>query len=459
MYNAWFLGAALLAVWSPVAAFAQRPGTTIRLNLARAEQMALSNHPQLARAEANLRLARAKQTQAYHGGILPTLSLRNIYGVLPRLRGVLTETGVLVSPDTSTGLGDLRPFTEVELNIVQPLYTFGRVSQLKRAATYGVQAEEAGLSASRAEVREQVRTLYWGVVLGQTLQRIVEDAQTEVSKAEQTLETKLDEGSDEVSQNDLFKLQLFRYEVDKRHREAEEKVQLAQSALRQAVGLAPTSFLLVEDSTLGRLDFTLDSLSTYIMLSLQSRPDLRRLGAGIAAREALTRSSASAYRPQFFIGAQVKLNHAPNRFDPQNPFLNNPTNFFRPGIVLGLNWNLNFVQTKDRVRVARFEEDALAARWPMAEAGVRLEVERAFLSLQRADQDIRESERALRASNNWLRSAAQTFDLGIGDVKDFIDAFRADGTMRAEHAENIARFNTTLAALGRAVGRDFYPRQ
>jgi outer membrane protein TolC len=209
--------------------------------------------------------------------------------------------------------------------------------------------------------------------------------------------------------------------------------------------------------SLAPLEFPLDSLEVYVGMALQNRPELAQLAAGVHARSSQASAAASDFWPQLFLGAQVKYNRAPNRFDPRNPFVYNPTNFFRPGVVLGFNWNLNFFQTRDRVRTARFEESMTAARAPLLEDGIRLEVQKVYLAVRHAGQDIRGSLKALQASDNWLRSEAQTFDLGISDVKDFIDAFRANGTMRAEHAESIVSFNTSLAALSKAVGRDLYP--
>ncbi len=445
-------------VWVvPLGVGVAQESDTLVLSLHEAERMALESSPLLAATNVSLESARARRAQASHARFLPRFNLRNVWGVLPRARGVFTETGVLTSPDTSTGLSDLRVFTEVELNLVQPVWTFGRLSGLTEAADFGVDAAEAGVTAQRAEVRLQVRKLYWGLLLASELRGIVEDALAEVTSAQESVQVKLDEGSDDVRQTDLFKLQIFRYEVASRHREVVERIRLAESALRAALGIAADVPIGLGTQSLTRLDVALDSLSAYIELAHRSRPEVDQLQAGISARSSLAGSLAGDFRPQLFLGAQVKMNRAADRFDSRNPFVYNPTNFFRPAVVVGLSWNLNFLQTRDRVRMARFEQEALVARAPLLDAQIRLDVEKAFLAARRAETDISESARALRASGNWLRSEAQTFDLGVGDIKDFIDAFRANGEMRAAHAENIYTFNTALAALSRAIGRDLYP--
>jgi len=49
-----------------------------------------------------------------------------------------------------------------------------------------------------------------------------------------------------------------------------------------------------------------------------------------------------------------------------------------------------------------------------------------------------------------------TFDIGVGEVKDLIDAFKANGAMQAEHLQNIFKYNTAIAKLSKVIGRDLY---
>jgi outer membrane protein TolC len=420
------------------------------------EERAMRHSPLLAQSVAALHVAEAKRTQADHAGNLPTFTLRNLTGVLPRRRLLETENGVAFSPDTASGFSDLRPFNDLEISLVQPLWTFGRLGGVLRAADAGVTASEAAVLAKEAEVRMQVRSLYWGLKLGAEVLQVVEDARKESLRAEEMVTTKLEEGSEEVTQTDLFKVQVFRYQVEKRYREAQRKSALAQRALASAIGLDENTPLMPTDEPLDLMTFILDSLANYQAIAMASRPELRQLDAGIRARSALSGVSSADYYPTIFLGGQIRLNRAMDRADPRNPFLFNQTNFTRMGAVLGLTMNLNLQQTRDKARIARREEELLSAQVIPARAGVRLEVEKAWREAEEAVSNVAGSTEALKATDNWLRSEAQVFDLGLGEVKDFIDAFQAHSTMRAEHAENIAAFNTAIAALGRAIGRDLY---
>ncbi|MFV2007135.1 MAG: hypothetical protein ACC667_06795, partial [Longimicrobiales bacterium] len=99
---------------------------TVVVSIADVERMVLDRSPLLAPAVAALDLSRAQETRVSRARYLPEFNLRNVWGAAPKLRGEFTEFGVIVSPDTSTGLSDLTWFTQVDLKIVQPLYTFGK---------------------------------------------------------------------------------------------------------------------------------------------------------------------------------------------------------------------------------------------------------------------------------------------------------------------------------------------
>jgi outer membrane protein TolC len=432
--------------------------SSLVLDLAKCEQLAFKNNAAIRDAEMSLNISQAKLTQASHARFLPKFEMRNLWGPSPRARSEIDSlTGAIVSPDTSFSFSDLRYFTQFDIDLIQPIYTFGKLSGIADAARHGVEAEEANLTGETESVRLLVRQLYWGIVLGNELLQVVKDAEQELNKAETKIQEKLDEGSDEVSQTDMFKVQVFRYEVNKRSREAVDNIQIARSALSASLGFREGQEFRVANEFLGPLDAQTDSLSTYLEMALRHRPELRRLQAGINARGAMLTVTRSEYYPQFFLAGQLSFNYAKDRDDPKNPFIYNPTNYFRPGIAAGMTMNLNFMQTRDKVRVAQAEFLQLNQKEKLLIDGIKLDVQKTYLELVQAQQNMQESEKALKATDNWLRSTTMTFDIGVGEVKELIDAFRANSAMQAEHLQNIFKYNVAVAKLSKSVGRDLYP--
>ncbi len=132
------------------------------LNLKACEELAFKNNQKIQDAQLSLKVSEAKRIQASHAKILPKFQLRNIWGPSPRAEGILDPTGGFVIPkDVTTSIPeDLRYFTQVDLDLVQPIHTFGKLSGLSTAAEFGVQAGQAGLEKSKEDVRLEVRRLY-----------------------------------------------------------------------------------------------------------------------------------------------------------------------------------------------------------------------------------------------------------------------------------------------------------
>ncbi|GMR12941.1 MAG: TolC family protein [Gemmatimonadota bacterium] len=425
---------------------------TVVVSLADVERMVLDRSPLLAPAVAALGLSRAQETRVSRARFLPEFNLRNTWGVAPKLRGEFTEFGVLVSPDTMTGLSDLTWFTQVDLNIVQPLYTFGKIGSQMDAARFQVEASQAELSKTQAELVLQARRIYWGVVLGNELARVVTSVNDRVVEAEERLQERFDEGS--ATQNDMFKFRIFQYEVASQSREVEAGRAKARAGLRAVLRIPKNVPFRVEAEALEPVDVTLDSLATYVAAALTARPEVKQLQAGINARRSLVRAAEKASWPTLFVAGQIKFNAAPGRFDPRNPFVRNPTNFFRPGIVLGLDWDLNFFQNSDKTALQRYETAKLEAQVYPLELMIEQQVREAYVDAVRARADMRDGRRALRASENLLRAELQTFDIGLGGIEEVIDAFKANVGMTLAQFKNIATLNSRIAELSQRVGRE-----
>lgn len=444
--------AALLAGSWPATTLAGQAVDTVVVSLLDAETMALDNNPLLRPALADLDISKAQQSRASRARYLPDINLRNVWGPIPSQRGAFTDTGVLFSPDTSTGLSDLTWFTQVDLDIVQPLYTFGKIGSRIDAAGFQVDASEAEVRKTESELLLRVRQLYWGVVLTDELGSVVRSVTELVAEAEEKLQAQYDEGS--ATQTDMNKFQIFQYQIRSRSREVEAGSTKARSAFKAVLGIPDGVPFRVDATSLEPTDVTLDGLATYIDFAMTARPEMSQLQAGINARRALVRAAEADSKPSFFLAGQLKFNKSPGRFDPKNPFVRNQTNFLHPGIVFGINWNLNFFQNNDKARVERYEMVKLEAQEHPLRLMVQQQVQEAYLDAVRAREDVEDGRGALRASQNLLRAELQTFDIGLGGIEDVIDAFKTNVEMTIEQLQNIAELNTRVAELSQRVGRD-----
>ena len=442
---------AFIGTW-PASQGSAQAADTLVISLTEAERRAVEGSPLLSSAIADIGLAEAQRDRAGHARFLPQLNLRNLWGPIPTQRGEFTPTGVLTSPDSMAGISNLSWFTQVDLEAVQPLYTFGKISSRMDAADHQVELSQAGLAKTRSNVLLLVRQLYWNVVLTDELEGVGRSVLNRVTEAEELLQERYDEGT--ATQNDLFKFRLFQYDVGRRSRELEGEATKARAGLRALLRLGEGVPFRVETTDLEPLDVALDSLGAYLEVATANRPELGQLRAGIQARRSLVRAAESDSRPSFFVAASVKVNQAPARIDPRYPFWRNDTNYFRPGVAIGFDWNLNFWEHNDKAQIERLESTKLEAQLEPLEARVQQQVLDVYLDAVRARADVEDGRGALQASENWLRAEFQTFDIGISGIEDVIDAFQANIAMTTAQLQNIARLNSLIAELSQIIGQD-----
>src|SRR5262249_52527035 len=132
----------------------ERPTLTLDELIARG----LAISPEVQAANAGVAIAKAKKGQA-SGTRFPQLELTTIVGPSPRARG-----SVLSSPDTKGDPEITNVFVRNEVSIVQPIYTFGRISSLNNAAAEGIEIGKAGVAQQAQIVRLRIKELYYGIL-------------------------------------------------------------------------------------------------------------------------------------------------------------------------------------------------------------------------------------------------------------------------------------------------------
>ncbi|MDH7499359.1 MAG: TolC family protein, partial [candidate division NC10 bacterium] len=115
---------ALVVSWSQDAA----SGQPITLNLDQAIQKALEFSPEIRETRYDVEVFQSKKQQA-DAALWPQIELLGIAGPSNRARG-----DQIYSPDQQTDLRIDGIFGRADISLIQPLYTFGKISSLREAA-------------------------------------------------------------------------------------------------------------------------------------------------------------------------------------------------------------------------------------------------------------------------------------------------------------------------------------
>jgi len=191
-------------------------------------QMALEKSPQLKESEQDIMaaqsdLAQAKAAQWAQMDVF-ALSTASLDANLPTV-----FNGNLVNNDKdSYGI-----FGSLDFLIVQPIFTFGKISNRQDAAKYGVLAQKAAKEKKRAEVVLNVKELYFGLIVAKQGVGAADDANQFVKDARQRIQRLLSVGSPNVSEVDLYRLETFESDITTFKAKAESGARVAYLALKK----------------------------------------------------------------------------------------------------------------------------------------------------------------------------------------------------------------------------------
>lgn len=412
---------------------------TLTLTLEDSRSRALSNSSAINEKMIGLDEARAKREEIKYYEILPKLEFEG-FGTTP--------------PDEGSdifGIDGVGLLFKSEIEFAQPLFTFGKISSSKKAAEANIEVKAAEVEEQTAQILLEVEKTYYGILLAKELLFILEDARGNVVKARNKIETQLEQGSTSVKQTDLFKVDVFSYEVEKSYQEVATGMDQATAYLKFLTGTAAPVRLSIADEYLDPIVFEIDSMSAYVTTAFANRAEVKQLRSGLVARKNLIDFQKSDYYPQLFLTGKYIYSRFPSGSD-LNVFVKNLNegNAFAAG--LGVKLNLNFGQTYYKTLQSQLAYKKLKEKERLLVDGLPVEVEKAYLDMTKTKTVLGKSEEAMVSTKGWMNAASINFDLGTGSIKDLIDAYKQNSKIRAEYFGNIYQFNLAVLKLRQKIG-------
>jgi len=364
---------------------------------------------------------------------------------------IFEETGDALS--SQTNLNKWGPFLRGSFEFVQPLYTFGMLSQYEKAAQSQITAKTEMTEAKRNEVIFQAKEIYFGYLMACEFENLLEDLsgflKEAVESAESTLKDETKKGS--IRPHDLYKLKTALDDLD-------QKMLFAQAAKRtaeKAIGwMAGVSQAQVAKQALDSPQYEKKSLEEYLELSQNHRPELKAIPSGIAAYESLAEAKQRQDYPVVFFGGFGEFNWSPVRTRQNSQFAFDPFNRPQGGIGLGLKLDLEFKRHSAEAQEHRAEASKLKATQTYAVPGIQLEVKRAYLELEQAQKSLEVAERRKTTAKKWFVSSTMGWSVGITAAKDLLEALEGNGLARKNYIETLYSLNVALAKLSKAVGKE-----
>lgn len=414
-------------------------------------RMALKAAPELGEAQADIDLTTSKLDEA-KSNRYPQIEVISLFGPAPQAHR--EDISPVVATDKSYArLNQLTWFTSANATFIQPIYTFGKISENMKAATHGIEVDRSRKEQRANEIALKVREYYYGLLLARELKELVLEVQESLAKARVKAVKMIEQGSEGADEIDLYKLDAFTGEVAKYLEEAVKGEKLALAALKTRLGLPSDATLEISTERLVMDEATVPDYETYLDRARSHRPEYRQITEGIKARSALVEAAKANYYPDIFLGGLFSWAYADERDRINNPYITDQFKHLNTGVALGARWKLDFGITGAKVANERAQYNRLLSTREFADANIPLQIKKYYLDLQEAAKSVTATQEAFSNAKKWGMAAIANFDFGVGPAKDILEALQAYARMRAAYFQSIYNYRMALANLDYAIGQ------
>jgi outer membrane protein TolC len=452
-----------IAVWSLIAlpgvsicAPSGAPDTAapIILSLAECVHMALKAAPELGEAESDIALANSRldEAKSYR---FPQISLTALAGPAPT--AALSDISPVVKTDIPFSINSLTWFTSTDVTMIQPLYTFGKISENMKAATHGIEVDRSRKQQRANEIVLKVHEYYYGLLLAREMRELVLEIEEILIKAREKASKLLAQGSDSADEVDLYKLDAFSGIAKKYLEEAKKGEALALAALKARMGMPADANLVTATERLVIVDMEIPPLEVYVEQGNSRRPEFKQIAEGLKARTALVEAAKANYYPDIFLGGLFSWAYADKRDRIDNPYINDPFKHLNAGVALGARWKLDFGITGAKVAAERAQYNRLLSTKEYAATNIPLQIKKYYLDLIEARNSAVATRGAYLNAKKWTVTAVANFDFGMGPAKDIFEALQAYSSMRSDYFKSIYNYRIAAANLDYATNEPLRP--
>jgi len=404
-----------------------------------------AGHPLIDAAHAGLEQLEKKLAQS-EWAIFPSFQLTGGATITPKITGDPLAF--------ESDWGTIGVYGQVKLEMVQPLWTFGKIGALQRAATIGVEIGQTAVDVARWELRSRAAEAYLGRILASELDLILVDGQSWIAKAEKRMEKLRDEDSDEYDQLEHLRLKTRVAEFWQLALDNRMLVTQTQTGLRLLLRKPAGTPVELAEKSLEPYVIEVQDGDVYVDLMRRSDPMVRLAKKNAAAQQALADAKSKDLFPDLVLVGQIGITRATQIEDQHSPFANDPFNTRGAGAALGLRWQLDVPQ-----KVLQADEAHARARRVAAEALVQedlqeLRVRQLAMELQNKSELVTIFAESRKAAQGWLAATWDTYDAGFGNFRDVMDALVQFYQNKFGYLKVVFDHNVVVWKLSQAVGTD-----
>ncbi len=427
------------------------------INLDRAIELALSSDPRIDEKRAFAEYAQALYDQANSSGGFRA-NVTSFLAVTTGVDGGFYQGGEKSCSTNCEPRDDTYDFDDgfslwvrLQLTLVKPLSTFGRLENYQKAASFNILVKNEDIVLQKDAIRLDVIRAYNGYLTARDSRYLMDATIKRLSGALDLITEWLDEDNGKAKLADKYAIEAGMAALRRYRAEASGLEAIALAGLSVLTGLK-TSDIQVADKRLSASELPSDELEYYVDYALKNRAEFNQLDAGLAARRALVEAQKAENNPIVFAGIAGSLSIAPDRDKLDNPHIYDPFNHAALSPLIGMNWAWEGAASDAKVNQAKAELNALIHKASFAQRGVPFQVAEQYHSVHSQFEQMNEMKKAAKASRRWMISAYTDFEAGLEEADKIITAMQVYVLAYADFLKIMNDYNISVSKLSSVTG-------
>lgn len=417
----------------------------ISLNLDECIQMALKENQRI-QASHYRYLSQQTEFEETKSKIFPKIELTDLFGVVPEARGDAT-----FSPNSDTDYTNLGPFNQLKISFQQPIYSFGRFTQLFKAAETKLSIALAEQNATQQEIIYLVKKLYYSILLTQQLEKFLGEIKDKFQEGLDKAEKRYQDNDPAINQADILKLKIGLAKIKSNHFKINQNLQLSYDSLQSTLGINHQVPFQITDQYLKPEKFQIKPMKEYLKIAFSHNEEWKKLQAGLIAKKSLLEATQKEYLPIFFIGGEFKYAVAPNRDDQTNPFVHDDFNTLTGGAALGFKWDWEFSRAK-KIQRLQYEYEELLALEKEALENLPMKFQNSYNEILANKTHMELMQESRKAGRALLMLANANFQMGLGEGKELFEALSNYTSTASEYYQAIYEYNLSVGKFSQQIG-------
>ncbi len=420
---------------------------TLNLDLSQAVTLAKKNNPLTRINRFEVKAAREKSKEIAGRFNYPQFQLKSYTGLVPGAKG-----DVVSSPDEQGDYNNLGPFFKVDLDIIQPLYTFGKYASASEAGRFNVLVKKAEQQVSENELSFEVVKAFLGVVAGRDGSRVGLKLKEQYHTLLQKIENMLQRNAPDITDSQLLETKSMRFEIEKQSGQGPSAQTEATLLLKGLLNLSGNIEINPASPQIPDFNAAYTPLEQFLSYVKVHSWQIKGIDAGIRALKQKARLEKDKKYPDVFLAAELGYGRAPNRDRQTNPFITDDYNYKNIGAVIGMKWDFNYKVHSAEEEQALLDYLKLVEKKKLLVLRLNGEIRNYYNSVQKQWHLLNVADESLQAARQWIRLESDNLSMGIGDVKRLISAYKQYFLLQSEEIETRYNYLLALAKLSKSAG-------